>query len=362
MSIYIITLLICLIISMIAYQTVYVQPMNNYKCLDLNHRYKRLFIILAVFMLLVVGLRADVIGIDTLNYKDTFYAIGRRDFSFLNSYEWYQESGYAFVIILFNKLGFSWQAYAVFMAALFIIPMMVLIFKNTDNCFLALTIFIMCGLWTYPMSTMRQAAAIGLTVIAFMFEDKKRNLLCLLFIFLASLFHISALLALVYFVVRKVSVTKRGLLVWFVAGILIVVIGIGSLRNILAEVMISLGRDYQNNDLTGGLRQELFYIASLGIGWFFGQEGDERYWKYYMPIFLSAVLLPIVRINPALFRIYAYFSIYEVVFIPLMLSKVNQKMIKVVGYMGYFGVYLYLFFTQSVASSLKVTPYMFFWM
>lgn len=53
------------------------------------------------------------------------------------------------------------------------------------------------------------AAAIGLTVIAFMFEDKKRNLLCFLFICIASLFHISALLALVYFVVRKVSVTKQ---------------------------------------------------------------------------------------------------------------------------------------------------------
>ena len=71
MSIYIITLLICLLISMVAYQTVYVQPMNNYNCLDLNHRYKRLFIIIAFFMLLVVGLRADVIGIDTLNYKNT---------------------------------------------------------------------------------------------------------------------------------------------------------------------------------------------------------------------------------------------------------------------------------------------------
>ena len=147
------------------------------------------------------------------------------------------------------------------------------------------------------------AAAIGLTVIAFMFEDKKRNLLCLLFICIASLFHISALLALVYFVVRKVSVTKQV---------------------------------------------------------FLGQDGDERYWKYYKAIFLSAVLLPIVRINLALFRIYTYFSIYEGLFIPLMLSKIDHRMIKAIGYMGYFGVYLYLFFTQSAASSLKATPYMFF--
>ena len=91
-----------------------------------------------------------------------------------------------------------------------------------------------------------------------------------------------------------------------------------------------------------------------------GQDGDERYWKYYKAIFLSAVLLPIVRINLALFRIYTYFSIYEGLFIPLMLSKIDHGMIKAIGYMGYFGVYLYLFFTQSAASSLKATPYMFF--
>lgn len=362
MSIYIITLLICLLISMVAYQKVCVQPMNNYNCLDLNHRYKRLFIFIAVFMLLVVGLRADAIGIDTLNYKNTFHVIGSQNFSFLNSYKWYQEPGYVFTIILFNKLGLSWRIYTIFMAALFLIPIFVLIFKNTKNCFFALTVFIMCGLWTYPMSTMRQAAAIGLTVIAFMFEDKKRNVLCLIFIFIASLFHISALLSLVYFFIRKVSVTKQRLLVWFVVGTLIVGFGIGPLRNILSNIMLYFGRDYQNNTLTGGLWQELFYLLTLGLGWFIGYDGDETYWKYYKAIFLSAVLLPIVRINPALFRIYTYFSVYEIIFVPLMLAKINQNAIKGMGYMGYLSVYLYLFITQSLAASLKVTPYVFFWM
>lgn len=347
---------------MYAYQKICVHSMNQYDRIELNNRYKKIYVLMAAFFLLVVGLRADTIGIDTLNYKNTYLMIGKQNLSFLNGYKWYQEAGYALTIILFNKLGSSWQVYAVFMAALFIAPIMYLIFKNTSNCFFALTIFIMSGLWTYPMSTMRQAAAIGLTVIAFIYEDKKRNYLCLLFILIAAFFHISALLALVYFIVRKVSVTKRGMLIWFVAGISIVCLGIGPLRNIFAEIMTSFGRDYQNNASTGGMWQEVFYLLTLGIGWFFGKDGDERYWKYYKAIFLSAVLLPIVRINPALFRVYTYFSIYEVVFVPLMLCKINQKVIKTFGYMGYWGVYLYLFFTQSMVSSLKVTPYMFFWM
>ena len=362
MIIYITTLFICLFISMIAYQKVYVHSIKYNRCLDINHRYKKLFVIISVFLLLVVGLRADIIGIDTLNYKNTYLTIGKLGFSFLNSYEWYQEPGYAFIIILFNKLGFSWQIYAVFMAALFIIPIMVLIFKNTENCFFALTIFIMSGLWIYPMSTMRQAAAMGLTIIAFMFEDKKRNIFCLLFIFIASLFHVSALLAFVYFVVRKIPITKQSVVVWFVIGFLIVGIGIGPLRNLLVEIMNLFGRDYQKDDSTGGLLQELFYILSLAIGWFFCHKKDERFWKYYKAIFLSAVLLPIIRVNPTLFRVYTYFSVYEVVFIPIMLSRIKHNPIKVIGYMGYFLVYMYLFFTQILASSLQVVPYLFFWM
>lgn len=61
----------------------------------------------------------------------------------------------------------------------------------------------MSGLWTFSMSTMRQVAAIGITVIAFLFEDKKKNFWSLVFIFIASLFHVSAMLALLYFIVRK---------------------------------------------------------------------------------------------------------------------------------------------------------------
>ena len=82
--------------------------MNGYSRTDLNNKYKNLFFILATFLLLVVGLRADVIGIDTLNYKHTYLMMGNESFSLLNNYQWYEEIGYAFVNILFNKLAFPW--------------------------------------------------------------------------------------------------------------------------------------------------------------------------------------------------------------------------------------------------------------
>ena len=72
MEIYIVTLIVCLFLSVFSYQSVYVERLGVCDYEKLNDKYKKLFILIAVFMLLIVGLRADIIGIDTLNYKDTY--------------------------------------------------------------------------------------------------------------------------------------------------------------------------------------------------------------------------------------------------------------------------------------------------
>jgi hypothetical protein len=166
----------------------------------------------------------------------------------------------------------------------------------------------------------------------------------------------------IYFILLKIPITKKSTLIWIVIGICVIEIGIGPLRSMFFEIMAIFNRNYQLDNSTGGLWQEIFFILSLGIGWGFCWDGDERYWRYYKAIFLSAILLPIIRINPTLFRVYTYFSIYQIVFVPVMLSRINHRVIKLFGYAGYFVVYIYLFFTQSMVSSMKVIPYAFFWM
>lgn len=368
MSIYFFALFACLVVSMFAYQRWYEcgNPIASdiHETSWINQSNKSLFIVFALFFLLTVGLRSENVGIDTINYKKTYDVIGLNGLDYLKNYKWYQEAGYAFIIILFNKLGLSWQIYAVFMGALYIVPIMILIYKRTGNAFFSLTLFIMSGAWVYPMSTMRQAAAIGITVIAFLLDNRKMAWLSCILILIASLFHISSLIAFIYLLLQKLPMRKNTVIVWLIIGAFILALGIGLLRDIFSDLMQFFGREYRNNELTGGWLQEIFFILTLILGFFFAPESDENelYWNYYKAIFLSAILLPIIRINPTLFRVYGYFSLYQIVFVPNMLSQVNDKRIKAYGYIGYFITYLYLFLTQCMVSSMKIIPYKFFWM
>lgn len=361
-SIYIIVLLICLLSAIMVHQRNVVNDNTVISYRDINRRYIVLFIGLSIALLLIVGLRNSNIGIDTWNYKNTYNFYRNKDFSIIKELKWYDEPGYIFVIILFNKLNLDWQIYSLFMATVFIVPIMLLIFKSKTNSFFVLVLFVLGGYWTFSMSTMRQATAMGLTVIAFMLEDKRKNILSLLFIAIAMTFHVSALIALMYFVARKIPINKKNALFWLFLGALVAFLGIGPLREIFQNLMHFFGRDYTSNKPTGGYMRELFFILTLILGWILGEENDNDYWKYYKAILISAVLLPIVKFEPTLFRTYMYFSLYEIIFVPYMLSKIKQLPIKMMGYFGYFFVYLFLFFTQAINSSMKLVPYEFFWM
>lgn len=346
---------------MFSYQRTYMNMKPN-TCNGINYRYKRLIVLLSAFFLLVVGLRHREIGNDTWNYINTFNRYSMLSFRSLSGFKWYDEIGYFFSMILFGKLGLTWQYYAVFMAALYIIPLMLLIYEETDNAFFAFTIFIMSGMWTYPMSTMRQAAAIGFVVLAY--KNKDSLIKSIILVLIGATFHISALIALLYLVIVHVPLTRKNSIIWVVIGMIIAVLAIGPARDIFFQIMGFFGRDrYVLDESTGGWLQELFFVLTILLGLFVVQDyEDERYVNSLKGIYLAAVLLPIVRINPTLFRAYSYFSLYQIVFVPLLLHKISNPIVKFTGYYGYVGAYLYLFFTQCMVLSLQVIPYKFFWM
>ena len=353
MYIYIITLLMCYLFVLL----------NDAKENSESAKFPKKFfyIIITALMLIIVGFRSDTVGIDTYAYKGEFLRIGRKNFDYLLNDKILNEVGYAFSNILFGKLGLPWEIYKLLMGAIFLIPAFILIYKKTDNPFYALIFFITMGWWTYPMSTIRQSVAIGLTILAFLFEEKNKKLPFISCILLAISFHNSAFIVLIYYVITKIPLNKKNVGIWAVLGLIITLLGITPLRNFVQEIMLYFGKDYSSIENTGGNLMEVFFILTLILGsTFIGKEKDEIYVKYYKAVYLSAVILPIVKINPTLFRIYQYFSIYLVVFIPMMLSRIKDKKIRLIGHLGYNTVCLYLLFTKTLIEINKLIPYSFF--
>lgn len=361
MIIYICTLLLCTMLAMVGYQDTHVTRSSSaLRTKSLNKRYLCLYIPTVLFMLLAVGLRDGSIGRDTWNYMNSFQVMSQYDFSYLSQQAWYSEPGYLLTTLIFGKLGLSWYCYAVFMAALFLVPAFYLIYKKTDNMFFALLLFIMAGYWTYPMSTMRQAAAMGIVILAFL--DEKKTLRCIWLILLASTFHVSALIAFLYFAALKLPLKKKNAITWIIAGAIVVIMAVFPLKSILFKILAFFGRENYVAVDTGGQLLELFFVLTILIALFYVPDyGDLDYVASIKALYVAAVLLPVVRIHPALLRIYSYFAVYQVVLVPKLLSKIRDRVVKFIAYMCYISVYLFLFFTQFMVESLKVVPYRFFW-
>ena len=357
MSIYILTLITCLVFSMFYYQ----KSITNYSRVIKTPNYKIIYIILAFFFLAVLGLRSSSVGIDTINYQNIYMSRLNENFSYLLKYNWYDGVGHSLIIFLFRKLGLPWQMYVLFMAAIYIVPIMYVAYIKTNNPFFALTIFILSGSWTYSMSTMRQAAAMGIVIIAFLYIN--RPIKCFLYLLLAATFHVSALISFLLYFVSKIPLNKKNVYVWLGSGIGITVFALGPLQHVFFQLMNMFGRTmYVYDEATGGWLQEMFFVLTVLIGMFYSfNYENEDYVFGLKAIFLSAVLLPVVRINPTLFRVYSYFSIYQIIFVPLLLNNINDRVVKVLGYVGYVSVYMYIFFTLYMIPSIRVIPYRFFW-
>jgi hypothetical protein len=266
-------------------------------------------------------------------------------------------------MVLFGKLNVSWQLFCLFVASIYVIPFGRLVFKECDNPFLGLLLFVLSGLFTFPMSTVRQSIAIGVSVEAFNQDRKGRSILCIILIILASSFHFSAILCLAYFLLKRIPFDIKNWGIWILAGAMIVLFGTNVLRVYLFQAISLVGKSYETTN-TGGVITELFYVFIMLSPVFLVRNRDvffQKYSDYVKALYLTVIILPIVRVHPALFRTYMYFSLYEIILVPSIIRYSRESRVKFLLIFVFFAAYIYLFFTQSLSVNRMVTPYLFFW-
>lgn len=324
-----------------------------------NH--KSYIVFCSLLFVFLIGCRAETVGIDAWNYKMTYLRMNNASFQDLSTITWLSESGYTVLLIGLNKLGFSWNGYFILAAAIFVLPVMLLVFRESENVFFSVILFVMLGYFVFPMSTMRQSIAIGFCILAFFQLEKRQYLRYALLTFIASSFHVSALITFLLFIVSFIKPKKNNVYVWTGIAFFVVILGVSPLRNVFTMVLSSIGKDYQSVD-TGGWLREIFFIVtillSLYVNWNDNEFIDQHKFSYFS-VLIAAVLLPIVKYHPALSRLYFYFSIQEIILIPSLIARLNNLKLKLLGGVCYFAGAAYMMLLQL--PSKNVIPYLFFW-
>lgn len=186
---------------------------------------KVIFLIITFSVMAVVsGLRGSLVGEDTRTYlsifeqcktmpwKDILNGDSQKIYMFVSQqgYLGYGEIEIGFVI--FNKIvAYIWdnpQITIICTSAITCFGFAYFIYKNSDNVFLATFLFLTEGIYLHSFNGVRQYMAIAIGINAYNAIKEKHYWKALLIIVLASAFHNSALIFLIFFVVANIKHAK----------------------------------------------------------------------------------------------------------------------------------------------------------
>lgn len=176
---------------------------------------RKIYFLIIIFSLLAIisSIRADSVGVDTLQYVRAYKGIRFLDWNEFDAlwYEW----GFSALCKLLNYITENPQL-LIFITSIFImISVAIFIYKNSPDVVLSSFLFITLNQYFYYMNIMRQAIAIAIILFVYEFLKKDKYILYSCGVLLATLFHQSAVICLVFILFKKLKYTKKSMLLVF---------------------------------------------------------------------------------------------------------------------------------------------------
>lgn len=319
-------------------------------------------VVVAVILILIVGLRKETIGIDSQNYVNTFERYSRissaRFWEGLGGF--FDEPGYKLLNrFLGHELGLGYTMLFLVCAVASVAPVAVLIHKHSDHPELSWCFFLLFGFYTFCFSGMRQATATGITVLAFLSIPQKKPIKFVLLVLLAMMFHVTSAIFLPMYWLRRLKISWINFALCVIAGIIVYIF-----RVPLLAFLNEYARIYYWSTDTGGENQFLFIVLMCVSGIFMKEqfsEGNPINSLVYFAVAGAGVMFWMLKQNPTFFRLFQYYYLYSIIFIPNQIKTIKSQAIRWGFAAGYLFVGAVFFYTQILTADLKLIYYEFFW-
>ena len=311
--------------------------------------------VIVLFCIVLIAFRGSTVGIDTAAYGREFYMF---DFSSLTDSRYSSERGFMLLNVLLKEAGFDFWVLTLLEALVVMLPATYLIRKYSKNPYLSFFYFIAMDYFCFSLTGMRQAFALGITMIAFEFAQRKKFIPFVLLVLLAMVFHKTAMVFLPVYFISRISLKKKYIF-WIIVGSFAVFLMKEPIRTIMRE----LARiDHKAID-TGGTGMYLFFVAIALVGIVFSKakwnEKMEGSVFFYM-LFCAIAVYPVLQYNPTILRLHYYYSVMLIILIPNILDQIHSKIIRYGCGSVFFVVGLYYMFAYPL-QNMGITPYRFMW-
>lgn len=334
-------------------------------CIFSNEKYsngKKYFIIgSAILLILYASLRGININSDVKGYLSQYAKFSK--YSFNEILEIFKSD---IKYPLFYLLGWfvsrvfpSGQVWLAFLSVLYIIAFMFLIYKESKMPLISVVVFLSLGYFTFSLTGLRQALAMTLIVPAYYFAKNSKIIKFILVVLLAYLFHNSALIFLLIYPMRNL---KLG---WFHALFIGICLAFSFIFKSEFKALIGVVFEdsyyggYSESNKTLNFSGIIIQLAIFVFNLFYYKNvtnKSKRVMILYNCAFLGLSFQLLSIVIAEMFRISMYFSIFNIVLIPLsIMAEPDQKWCKVemilitvvlLAYLFVSGIPQYSFFWQ----------------
>ncbi|MBR6737918.1 MAG: EpsG family protein [Clostridia bacterium] len=343
--------LICLLV-IVVFATIFLSKQLNSK--------KAFLVVAAIVLILYAGLRTPSYSGDVESYVNKFNTYKLFSFNeIINLYSANTKNpSFHFLGWLFSRVFDSAQLWLAFIGAVYVICTIHVIFKESESPLLSVIVLLALGYFAFTLSGLRQSMAMSFTMLAYFPAKNRKIFKFVLLVLIASLFHLSALIFLLVYPFANKKLGWSHFIVGCVAFVAFFFFQ-GQIRRIIANLLEDsyLG-GYADRYVTITMSGLIIQVAIFIFNLFYYKKVINKNGKakiLYNLAFFGIIFQLFASMIAEMFRISMYFSVFNILLIPLSLSVENNKKIKnVLSILIYATLFVYMFRDG-------IPDYTFFW-
>ena len=277
--------------------------------------------VLSFCILFVLSAYRDIsVGTDTVNYQSFFYRLQAgiiQDFKV--------EPGWVFLNEMVLNLGGDFYSVLILSTIIVLAPIYFIAFKLSPNPMLSISLYHLLYFYLYSFNITRQTIALSLIILGTYALLKRKKLIFIFFIAIASLFHYSAIIASLLLLSNKMPVNFKITSSSIVVAMFIGLFGYQALLSLISMTGYVDLLEHANYELASLyssflilLFYNLFFIFIL-----LSISKDLKNTLYFKLFFMSFIFVNLAIRIPYGNRLFIYFTIIQIIFIPLYLNNLN---------------------------------------
>lgn len=337
---------------------------NSLKKDDYLQSERKITVVFFILFFIILALRRKDIGIDLSNYEVYFKRSAVLNYKALTHLD--IEYGYLVLNKFISNINNNFQFYLGVVAFITVLPLGILYYKESENALVSIGIFINLSVFNMLFSGLRQSIAIGIGVFAFYCAKNKKKLKFLLCVFLAVLFHRSAVILLILYPVYNIKISKNKIfIITFLMGILFIF-----KEMIFSFLLKYIGEVYDERygsvTNTGAYSILILFIIFCVYSFLMIDIESESELNGLRNILVLATCLQIfASLNSVAMR----FNYYFIPYIPILISKISnhcdeddKKIADIANYVMIVFFFFYFFYMAYTGDDiLRIFPYKAFW-